>query len=78
MNKSFQLSQTKELVLGLRQDISTLQSVDREIDENLKLLLTHSYTLKAEFAPFEFRFPSVGTKPKDKDFDKWMQEYMKT
>ena len=78
LNKSFQLSQTKELVLGLRQDISTLLTVDREIDENLKLLLSHNYSLKAEFEPFEFRFPSVGTRPKDKEFDKWMRDFMKT
>lgn len=76
LNKSFQLSQTKELVLGLRQDISTLLNVDREIDENLKLLLSHTYTLKAEFEPLEFQFPSVGDKPKDKQFDKWMRDVM--
>ena len=76
LNKSFQLSQTKELVLGLRQDISTLLSVDREIDENLKLLLGHNYTLKADFEPLEFAFPSVGNRPKDKDFDKWMRDLM--
>lgn len=76
LNKSFQLSQTKELIQGLRQDISLLMSVEREIDENLQLVLTHNYTLDAKFEPFEFRLPSSGAKPRDKEYDAWIRDFM--
>ena len=78
LNKTFQMSQSKELLLGLRMDIWTLKNADREIDENIKLLLSNSYQIKAEFEPMEFKGPPIGRKKEDQDFAKWFKEYMQT
>jgi hypothetical protein len=76
MNKSFQMSQSKELLLGLRLDISTLRNVDRELDDNIKLLLSNNYQIKAEFEEVEFtKIPVIGKKKQDQEFAKWLKDY---
>jgi len=76
MNKSFQMSQSKELLLGLRLDISTLRNIDRELDDNITLLLTNNYKIKAEFKEVDFiPMPVIGKKKEDKEFAKWLKDY---
>ena len=76
MNKTFQMSQSKELLLGLRLDISALKNVDRELDENIKLLLSNNYKISAELEPIEVKWPEFGKKKIDKEFKKWMDDYL--
>ena len=78
LNKTFQITQSKELVNSLKSDISILRNVDREIDDNIKLLLSNNYQIKVELETYELNFPMLGTQKKDQDFSKWMKEYMQS
>lgn len=78
MNKNFQLTQNKELLFSLRTDISNLRKVERELDENLKLLLNSKYQLKVEIERKNISFPPPSKKDSDKEFSKWFTEYMES
>ena len=78
MNKNFQLTQNKELLFSLRTDISNLRKVERELDENLKLLLNSKYQLKVEIERKNISLPPPSKKDSDKEFSKWFTEYMES
>jgi len=51
LNKTFELTQQKDLLFSLRTDITLLKNVERELDENLNLLLNQDYKILLETEP---------------------------
>lgn len=65
--KSFEFSQNKEFLSSLRSDITLLRKVERELDENLNLLLTQDYRIKVQFEELEFPLGKLGSE-EEKEF----------
>jgi hypothetical protein len=74
LNRSFELTQKKDLLYNLKTDIILLKNVERELDENLNLFLNHNYQilLEAEEIPF-LSFPVEDGE--DEEFSKVLEDY---
>lgn len=73
LNRSFELSLKKDLLYGLKTDITLLRNVDRELDENLNLLLNNNFKISIDteevtLPPFPF------DKEEDEEAGKKMSE----
>lgn len=75
LNRSFELTLKKDHLYGLKSDISLLKNVERELDENLNLLLNHNYHIVLEAE--EIKLPKFSVdKKEDEEFIKNLLEYI--
>lgn len=79
LNKSFELTLKKDLLYGLKTDIYLLNNVESELDENLNLLINHSY--KIEIETEEIKLPSFPVDDKEdeesaKEMNEFVSEYL--
>jgi hypothetical protein len=77
LNKSFELTQKKELLFSLRTDITLLRNVERELDGNLHLLLNHDYKILLETEEVELPKLPVEDK-KDEESVKQLTKYLES
>ncbi|MEX0957690.1 MAG: hypothetical protein WDZ63_00230 [Burkholderiales bacterium] len=76
LNKAFQITQTKEIVTGLRTDIALLKNVERELDQNLNILLKGNSLITLQVEPKVLDSSSFGNAQSDKEFQKWYSEFL--
>ncbi len=75
LNRSFELTQKKDFLYSLKTDITLLKNVERELDENLNLLLNHNYQIVIEAE--EITLPQFPVEDKkDEEFAKKLTEYI--
>lgn len=75
LNRSFVLTQKKDLLYSLKTDITLLKNVERELDENLNLFLNHNYQIVIEAE--EITLPQFPVEDKkDEEFAKKLAEYI--
>ena len=75
LNRSFELTQKKDLLYSLKTDITLLKNVERELDENLNLFLNHNYQIVIEAE--EITLPQFPVEDKkDEEFVKMLTEYI--
>ena len=75
LNRSFELTQKKDLLYSLKTDITLLKNVERELDENLNLFLNHNYQIVIEAE--EITLPQLPVEDKkDEEFAKKLAEYI--
>ena len=75
MNRSFQMSQKKDLLFSLRTDITLLKKVESELDVNLNFLLNHNYRIVYEVETVPQPNLPVGMK-EDKEVGEIMQQWL--
>jgi hypothetical protein len=73
LNKSFELTLKKDQLYSLKSDLTLLRNVERELDENLNLLLSHDY--KIEYDTEEINTPEfpIGD-GNDEEYEKKINE----
>lgn len=75
LNRSFELTQKKDLLYSLKTDITLLKNVEKELDENLNLLLNHNYPIVLEAQ--EIALPQLPVEDKkDEEFAAKLTEYI--
>jgi len=75
LNRSFELTQKKDLLYSLKTDITLLKNVERELDESLNLFLNHNYQIVIEAE--EITLPQFPVEDKkDEELAKKLIEYI--
>lgn len=79
LNKSFELTIRKDQLYSLKTDIYLLRNVEKELDENVNLLLNNTY--KIEIETEEIELPNIPVsegkdKTKEREFNEFFNKYL--